>query len=482
MKTAVLLLLVFLGFSAFGQDRLGMVSSNYNPSQSLYLNPSSILDSKVFFDIHLVGAQVFAHNNMAFLSGDEFRFFREIRNPENFPEPQYNFGRAPYTGHVRGNVFGPSATYSLGKQAFGIFTGVRVVADARRVPRNLGVYMVNTFQFADQMGQEFKVRNINVGALGYGEIGLSYARVIRNLRNDFMTAGISLKRLIGVQGVGVNLQKWDYQVVDSLNLNTTELLGTYAIATGGFNSGGGWGADLGFTYKKMLNDVSNYEPHNPRQNCRYVDYRWKLGVSLIDIGQITFKESAFAGKVRNSGDTLVWENYAGANPEGADEIADLIEEEFTSDGPTGKESEKVRFKLATALSIQYDYNFGKGFYVNSVLTYGFPRKKKLGVQHLHQFAAIPRWENKWFDAGIPVVLHDWRTFDVGAYFRFYCLIIGSDNLKFLIPGTDVYGADIYFNLKVPIFKHWGCMGGQGGGKSSGNSRYRGRGAKPCPTW
>jgi len=482
MRILLSIALLWQVSALFGQDRLGMVSSNYNPSQSLYLNPSSILDSKVFFDIHLVGAQAFVHNNMAFLPKNEFGFMQAIRNPESVPEPNYNFSRAPFTAHVRGNVYGPSATYSLGKHAIGLFTSVRAVVDARRVPRNLGVYMVNGFQFAEQMGQEFRVRNVSAGGLAYGEVGLTYARIIKNLRNDFLSVGISVKRLIGLGGVGVNLNTWDYSVIDSLNLHTIDIKGKYAVATGGIGSGGSWGADLGFSFKKMQSDISNYEPHSPRQNCRYVDYRWKLGISLIDIGSVRFKSDAFAGKVLSQNDTLIWENYSGANPEGAAEIADLIEEEFTADGLVSRDEEKVKFVLPTALSFQFDYNIGRGFCVNSVATYGFPRKKKIGVQHLHQFALAPRWESRWIDAGIPLVLHDWRTFDVGAYLRLYFLTIGSDNLKFLFFNTDTYGADIYFNLKVPLFRHWGCMGSGGSGKSGRNPRFRGKGAKPCPTW
>jgi hypothetical protein len=482
LRIVIASLLVISACLAHGQDRLGMVSSNYNPSQSLYLNPSSIVDSKVFFDIHLAGAQAFAHNNLAFMPGDEFSLMQTIRNPEITPEPKYNLNRAPFRAHGRGNVFGPALTYSLGLNAIGLFTGVRVVADARRVPRHLGVYAVNGFQFADQMGQAFEVDKAGAGGLAYGEVGLAYARVIHNLRENFVSAGISVKRLIGLGGMGLNVRNWDYMVVDSLNLNTFDIDGRYGIATGGFNSGGGWGVDLGFTFKKMERDVSNYVPHSPRQNCTRIDYRWKLGFSVIDIGRIRFREEAFSGGLRIR-ETVNWEDYSAVNPQGAQEITDLLVEEFTEPGPDRSRTNEARILLPTALSAQFDYHIYRKFYVNSVWTHGLPRNHNLGPQHLHQFGVIPRYESRFFDFGMPVVLHNYRSLGAGAYFRFWFLVIGSDNLLWLMPHKDVSTADLYVHLKWQFFRNWACIGSGGGGSSgTGNNRWKGRGARPCPTW
>ena len=56
----------------FAQDQFGLAQSNYSPSTSVFHNPSSIVDSKVYFVIHLFGNGLFIHNNYVFLPAKEF--------------------------------------------------------------------------------------------------------------------------------------------------------------------------------------------------------------------------------------------------------------------------------------------------------------------------------------------------------------------------------------------------------------------------
>ena len=57
----ILIVLTFICGSQINlvaQDRLGIVSSNYAGSQGVMINPSSILNSKLYMDINLVSFNV----------------------------------------------------------------------------------------------------------------------------------------------------------------------------------------------------------------------------------------------------------------------------------------------------------------------------------------------------------------------------------------------------------------------------------------
>ena len=51
----------------FGQNALGTLHGNYTPTNSVYVNPSSMLDAKVWLDINIVGAGSYVNNNLVYL-------------------------------------------------------------------------------------------------------------------------------------------------------------------------------------------------------------------------------------------------------------------------------------------------------------------------------------------------------------------------------------------------------------------------------
>ncbi|PCI94434.1 MAG: hypothetical protein COB15_14230 [Flavobacteriales bacterium] len=63
---------------------MGIANSNYAPTNSVLINPSSIGDSKVYWEINLIGASAFIDNNYVYSPG--FSVLNAIRNPESAPE------------------------------------------------------------------------------------------------------------------------------------------------------------------------------------------------------------------------------------------------------------------------------------------------------------------------------------------------------------------------------------------------------------
>ncbi|MGB0423648.1 MAG: hypothetical protein ACPGED_04975, partial [Flavobacteriales bacterium] len=116
---------------------MGIRASNYAPTQSIFLNPSSIVDSKAFIDINLVGFSVFARNNFVYLSTDSFSIKQALNSPNTIGGPSFRNDRDSYRAYVNAHVQGPSASVVVGEHSFAITTGARTAVDVRGLDNKL---------------------------------------------------------------------------------------------------------------------------------------------------------------------------------------------------------------------------------------------------------------------------------------------------------------------------------------------------------
>jgi len=453
-----------------------MAGSTFSPVNTVWNNPSTIVDSRAFIDVNIVGFSVFARNNLVYLPGKSF----SIRDIASVEEPSYNRANAPYHAYADVRVHGPSATFAVGRHAFGIHTRFRTVADVRGLPESLGYYLTEGFQYRQQMGVQHQVKDARIGGLSWLEAGVSYGTILSRSGGMITQGAISVRRLIGIMGAGMRIDNWNYMVVDSSNMVTSRFQGEYGFNDPGaepFNwrNGGGWGVDLGVTFKQRLKESSNYEPHSP---CTDGDYRYRLGFSILDIGAVRFRGPFYRNQFDQS-DSSEWNDFSNTT---AEDVAD-VDSLFNSGlGVAQENSDQQRFvmMLPTALSVQFDYNLDHGFYVHSVLTAGVPWKNRLGVQRASYLGVIPRWEKKRFEVSMPLSLYEFKYPQVGVMFRLNSLIIGSDNLGWLLFNQNMFGADIYFALKYTMFKHWKC--GQSKRKMKSPAKRSKGSPPPCPVW
>ena len=472
--TLLVILFTFSFFRVQAQESIGIGISNYSPANSLLLNPSSISDSKAFMDIHLAGFSVFARNNLAFFPGGT----GTALNPSGFngAVPSYDLSKSSYRAYVDVLAQGPTITTQIGKHAFALYTGVRTVADVRGVGNRMATYVLEGFQYGPFIGEETRIRNLRATALSWAEVGFTYATILKQSGRQLITGGIHVKRLIGIAGAGFRLNDWHFTVEDSTLLTTENISGQYGFNEPAFNSGSGWGVDIGFTYKQTLKGVGNYVPHSKKSGCRTCDYKFKISVALLDLGRIKFNPEFYTNTFDEEEESD-WENFEGANPDDVNGIANLISDNFS----LLDEADKAQFRviLPAALSVQYDYNLGYNFFLNGSWVQGIPWKNSFGLQRPSLLSFTPRFEIKRFEAALPISLFEMRTPMLGAMLRLNSIIIGTDNLGGLIGNGDKYGADFYFHVKYTLFKTWGCRKVKErtsrAGKPSGK-------VVPCASW
>jgi hypothetical protein len=467
--------LVGISIGARAQDQLGIAGSTRSPINTVWNNPSTIVDSRAFIDINLVGVDVFARNNLAYLDGKSFSF----STADEISMPLFNDNKKRYHVYADAQVHGPSVYFAVKQHSFAILSSYRVMADVRGLPGEITDYIPEGLRVPEYMGQSRQIKDVRLHGLAWGEVGLSYGTIISRQGNAIWQLGLSAKRLFGTAGVGLRLDDWTYVVRDSSHLETQIFRGEYGFndpTQGSLFPGKGWGGDIGITYKVRKSESSSYQPHSP---CTDGDYLYRIGVSILDIGRINFK-GPFYRNVFDQSEGSQWENYAGSN---ADDVADLDSLINSNFELVKDNADNVRFlmRLPSAFSAFIDYNLTRGFYIYGTATVGLPRKNNLGVQRAAYIGVAPRWEKKRFEVSLPMSLYEWRSPQVGLCFRFNSVIIGSDNLGWLLFNQDIYGADIYLALKYTIFRHPKCRTKKG--KSEPNIRRRGsREALPCPAW
>ncbi len=476
MRTILIIsLLLVLPFLAKSQDNLGIAGSTRAPANTVLVNPSSIVDSRAFIDINLAGLSVFASNDLVYLPGNRFSF----RDLASTGLPEYNRKRPPHSAFVDAGVHGPSATFAVKKHAFGIYTGVRAAVSIVGISEGFSYQLTNGFQYQPLLGQPQTVKNMRLGSMAWAEAGITYATIVARSGNMLVQAGATLKRLWGVTGVGLNVDSWNYTVLDSTRISTQLLQGQYGfndILTNGFsiNNGKGIGVDLGMTFKYRNSESTEYTPHSP---CTDGDYWYRFGFALLDLGSVKFNAPFYSSKFSVS-DSSLWQAYKDAQVDGLVDVDSLL---GTALGvPASAARQSFSMMLPGAISANFDYNLGRDFYLYGVATYGFPWRNRLGVQRGSYLGLAPRWEKRRFEASLPFTLVDFKRPQVGLMLRLNSIIIGSDNLGALLFNGNIYGADIYFSLKWTIFRHGACRGKK---EKAGPVKRRGLFEPvPCPSW
>jgi len=442
-KIKYLIIILLLQFSSvYCQENIGIANSNYSPTSSVLLNPSSSVDSKVLWEINLIGASAFFDNNYIFLPNKSVRSI--LLDPNSTPDPLDKFTASNKYGYSDISVHGPSVSFNIGKHAFGINTQIRSVTDIRNFPVHLAKFSFEGFKYAPQRGVVYNGSNIKANSMAWGEVGLNYGLILKEKSKGMYMAGISLKRLFGISHSGTNIKDITYQVPDTVDVDFIDINAKYGFTAPAFNSGSGWAIDLGFTYKKTLKEVDNYTPYSKINNCRKSEYKYKIGISILDLGRITNKTEAYYGELKDQSGT--WEDYQNSVIGSANTRDGKIVNSFIQ---IDNQKREYKAYLPTALSVQYDYNFENGFYLNATIIQNLSFFNQLGVIRQDLLAVTPRLELPRFEVSLPISLRRYIYPSVGLAFRLWNnIIIGTDRLFPLMRNQDLYGMDFYIGIKL----------------------------------
>lgn len=452
-----------LSGTIFAQDKFGALHSNYSPTNSVHINPTSMLDAKTWLDIHIVGLGSYVNNNLvAIENSSAISLLRQRRIDPN--QLIYNTNSNRYHVYNRNDVSVLSAVLSQGDHAFGLSFQGQSFADVRRIDKSIVVPLTQLLN-NDSISNlsNFDLNNLRVNGISYGEVKVSYAYTFKKIYRDMFMIGGSIKKLFPIAGGAGKVSEANYQILQNNNLLINRFVGDVMYSEApSFTMKGGVGLDIGFTYQKMKERCSTYYPNSSRNGCTPKYYQYKIGVSIIDIGRL---------KLANTAPNIYAVDVTNLTISEGQNLENTLNT-VVSGTEAGAINNPTKIGLPTALSVQVDFNvWGNMFYINSTLTQGIPPfTNNFGIKRASSLSVTPRFETKWFDIAVPFSMYEYSRAQMGLSLRLYSLTIGTDKLWSTFTRNDMYGADIYAQLKVPIFRNPTCK--QRSSKSSNKRRKK----------
>ncbi|HQU76481.1 MAG TPA: DUF5723 family protein [Chitinophagales bacterium] len=449
MRTILLYAMLLLAWPASAQEFTGLRTGNFSGSNGMLLNPSSLLSGNLPWDVNLVSAGAFAQNNYIYAPGQSAVGLLSAQDAETA------FFTTDYVNaHSNMLVQGPSGFINTGYFSFGLFTTARSAGyvHSGNFPEGVNVLENIIEDVPVQVG------TVDLGLLNWMEFGANVGMALtRNLH-----VGANIKYLGGFDAITAhNREAFTFTRTDrDVELTNLLLDYSYSVNAGGYPENGlyqsnlnGWGlgADLGFTWMQPVS----------RSRKEYAAYNWKVGVSVVDMGFIRFRDGAGSYHLAANDQVIV-----------ANQLMDSIStaEELTAAGDLvlydqlGAAQVDDKFPVFTpmAVSVQGSVNLGRGFFLQSLIVQNTAPVHEQMIARPNMVALIPQFDTRLVTVSVPVSVYDYEEVHVGTSLRVGWFTVGTDNLpSLLIPG-DLDGADIYAGIRVMPWKHAGAAAAIGG--------------------
>lgn len=469
-KTKLLTLLTILLLAIQGvqsQQLLGIVNSNFAGSNSTLINPSALNSSKLYMDINLLTFDQFFDNDYLYIRGKDYNFFNFLKSDPVLPSygpDDLPFDR--YTNTRNKNVFvqtlvrGPAFFQNRGRHAFAIHTGLRVLSSARNVPYEMANFGYYGLDYEEQQNILYDDYDFYANALSFVEIGGTYSYSVIKYGFDELSVGMTAKALLGYAGAYAYIDNVNYMIPnDSItDIRNMRVEAGYSLPVdyetndfpdnSGLIKGNGVGFDFGVTYQRK---VRTYQKRRTNKLCRqkYIDYRYRIGVSLLDLGYIRFANNAQKHAFDDVSE--YWINADTISYFNMNQLVRDFSTVFYGDPDASYRGDVMSMMLPTAVSIQVDYHYYRNWYFNATLVQPLAIGKSMVVRPA-QLSITPRYETPAFEAALPISLYEWRYPRVGLALRYQFITIGTDNLNGFLGFTDFTGLDIYFSIKLNFSK------------------------------
>ncbi|MCX6268292.1 MAG: DUF5723 family protein [Bacteroidetes bacterium] len=364
--------------------------------------------------------------------------------------------------------------YRAAHLLFALHTSVRTVSSANHIPYELANFMYLGLSYKPQHNINYDDNGpIRGSAMSWAEIGVSYSNNFYARGYDAFSAGISVKRLMGLAGMYMNAGNLNYTVLNDSTIDIQNMkaeiglslpvdYNTNTALTSPLFKGGGFAVDLGVTYTRLAKYHQN-QYFGTLCAQPYEDYIYRLGVALIDIGGIKFSSNASKMIIDNR--SSYWDNLNSMKFGTIDQFLDTLSYKFYGDTTSAWAGDRFTLWLPSAVSVQFDYHLRQQWYVNASLIYGFPMSKS-AITRPSEISVTPRYETRWLEVSLPVSLYNWQLLRVGLALRIYGLTIGTDKIGGFFHFSDFTGLDFYMSLKLFFNKgkcrergpaHGGCL-------------------------
>ncbi len=457
-----------------GQSMTGAVTGSYAGVSNASVNPALMANSRYYVDVNLMGGQGFFHNNYAYIGRDDYRFPGIFMPGYEFNMHQKEYGQGerpaytvngkrPKQMHLSGNISGPSVMVAANGHTFALLSSFRSVHSMRDIPYDMANYFYYSLDYKPQHGMEYEHRDpMRFATLTWSEFGAGYAYMFGKHNRDRWAFGITARLLFGHSASYAWVEHLKYFTPDDETVYVRNLDGEAAYslpvhyASNDLQNpfmvrGMGAGFDIGLAYIHTRKGHSDMKYKRLCQQ-RFEEYKYRIGISLTDLGWISFGKDARKYEYDNvSG---LWEQVDTLKPyySNLEYISRDLSDRFYGSPEGGLTGRQFNMYLPASLGMQFDYHYVNNWYLSASFRYPLLFSKSQ-VRAPASLMIAPRLETQVFEAGMPFIVHDLRHPMLGAYMRFYNITLGTSNLAGIFNLTDHYGFDIYLSVKISFAKN-----------------------------
>lgn len=480
MKKLITFVLFLISGISFiqSQSQLGIRNDNFAGINSTLLNPAGYMTNPFNWDVNLVEGHSFILNNYAYYVNSSILSLATSDEPFIYG-PNNRISEKPRQGNIlefyeddaeryafsHSGIMGPSFFVRINpNHSIGFVSRARFSVSIVGVPNELSYYKYN--ELLDD--ESFTLDKTDAGGMIWGEYGLNYLYQ-KETNSGLFGFGVTLKYLAGYEGAYVfnntpvtlnNIQgdsilsqptsvEFGYTTTSVSNSDLVELNET---------NGSGFAADLGVSFAGGQNN--------------YGGYKWKLGVSLLDVGQVRFTENAENHILSTDTSVIIGgpEYRAYDRIEETEDALRHLSFQALGDSTASLAGNNFSSWLPTAASVQFDYALSKNIFVNTTLVYGIPISRK-SVRRATLIGITPRFESRWLGVALPITYFNFDQVRYGLSTRLGPFFIGTDDLGSIISRSDLNGTDFYAGIKLnPLL--FGGKGNSTGGNRQGRSSVR----------
>jgi hypothetical protein len=467
-KAAFFLLCAPICLCLTAQQNLGIRNSNYAGIQGALLNPSSIADSRLKWDVNVLSAgEVFA-NSFLFAPKSSLPFFgvgRIIKGSihEDLFFTHFNLqdpGKL-YNLTFSAEILGPSFFVKIKKKhVVGFTIAERSYGNIKDVSGNLAE---NSFAYLlepDLWNTTLHDSTTRVNSMSWLSYGMHYATILYSNGRGELKGGFSLNYLQGIEAAYVKNTHINYKISDTANIvftHTTVDYGRTDIDTykninyNNLNHGHGFGGDIGFTYVR-LKDASVYkaEPDDKMfAGAEKPNYIYRIGISIIDIGYVNFNRSSASFHLQTDSAGFVnWHHSKFSSNNQFDQTLSAVF--YHGDSLKSFTGNHFNMALPAAISIQADWNVYENFFANMTIIKGIGHGNNPGVTRPDVYSLTPRYESLWGEISIPMSLLYYNQWEprIGLALRVGYFFIGGDAPGSLLKLSDLNNVDFYAGIHI----------------------------------
>ncbi|PLX10906.1 MAG: hypothetical protein C0598_09505 [Marinilabiliales bacterium] len=482
MKKQLIIILfitaIFSIESVQSQEMIGTTFGNYNGISSAIINPALMTGSKAYLNVNLLMADAYVKNDWAYIPKEDKTIWDLLSMDTLIP----TYGKYRYNGlyTYRNNtntknvyqsvrVMGPSFMLQTGDHAFGLSVSARANTNATNIAYEMPLFLYEGLTYDSLQNIIFDDYDFNFSSMSWIEIAASWAWDFARPYKAKLTFGTNIKLNLGYHGAyNVNNNAkyivYDPQTIQFYNYDSE--MG-YSLPVnydskdieidGPVVNGVGAGIDIGIVYTRLKNSIQD---KGGSRICSkpYEDFIYRVGVSLLDIGAVSFSNNAQKHNFDNV--NVYWAEFDTLEYRNINASMQDLSMAFYGDPLASNTGEKISIPLPTTLSLQFEGHFQKNLYVSALIMQPLRFSKKQLLRPV-QYAITPRFENDYFALSIPVSIIQYKYMRIGTSVRMGPLTIGTERLGTLLGISDLDGLDIYVALKFSLKKGRCSANGRG---------------------